>query len=84
MPEAVIVAAGRSPIGRAGKGSLVDMRPDNLAMLVLFGARPASQVLAAVVIYRVISLWVPAVLGSLAFLSLRREIAKPLAPPLAG
>jgi len=31
MPEAVIVAATRSPIGRAGKGSLVDMRPDELA-----------------------------------------------------
>jgi acetyl-CoA C-acetyltransferase len=30
MPEAVIVAAGRSPIGRAGKGSLVDVRPDNM------------------------------------------------------
>jgi acetyl-CoA C-acetyltransferase len=30
MPEAVIVAAARSPIGRAGKGSLVDMRPDDL------------------------------------------------------
>ncbi|PID54668.1 MAG: acetyl-CoA C-acyltransferase [Micrococcales bacterium] len=31
MPEAVIVAIGRSAIGRAGKGSLVDVRPDNLA-----------------------------------------------------
>ena len=31
MPEAVIVATGRSPIGRAFKGSLVDMRPDDLA-----------------------------------------------------
>jgi acetyl-CoA C-acetyltransferase len=31
MPEAVIVAFGRSPIGRAGKGSLVDVRPDDLA-----------------------------------------------------
>ena len=31
MSEAVIVATARSPIGRAGKGSLVDMRPDNLA-----------------------------------------------------
>ncbi|MGH3917248.1 MAG: acetyl-CoA C-acetyltransferase [Pseudonocardiaceae bacterium] len=32
MPEAVIVAAARSPIGRAGKGSLVELRPDDLAM----------------------------------------------------
>ena len=31
MPEAVIVSTARSPIGRAGKGSLVDMRPDDLA-----------------------------------------------------
>ncbi|MEU6131300.1 acetyl-CoA C-acetyltransferase [Saccharopolyspora sp. NPDC047091] len=31
MPEAVIVSAARSPIGRAGKGSLVDVRPDDLA-----------------------------------------------------
>jgi acetyl-CoA C-acetyltransferase len=27
MPEAVIVATARSPIGRAYKGSLRDMRP---------------------------------------------------------
>jgi acetyl-CoA C-acetyltransferase len=31
MPEAVIVSAARSPIGRAGKGSMVDIRPDDLA-----------------------------------------------------
>ncbi|QIX53661.1 acetyl-CoA C-acetyltransferase [Rhodococcus sp. DMU1] len=31
MTEAVIVAAARSPIGRARKGSLRDMRPDELA-----------------------------------------------------
>ena len=31
VPEAVIVAVARSPIGRAGKGSLVEMRPDDLA-----------------------------------------------------
>ncbi|MFC4049956.1 acetyl-CoA C-acetyltransferase [Actinomadura syzygii] len=30
-PEAVIVAAARSPIGRAHKGSLASMRPDDLA-----------------------------------------------------
>jgi acetyl-CoA C-acetyltransferase len=42
MPEAVIVAAARSPIGRAGKGSLVDMRPDDLA------ARMVSAALAKV------------------------------------
>ena len=35
MPEAVIVATGRTPIGRAFKGSLVDMRPDDLAALAI-------------------------------------------------
>src|SRR5437764_4371125 len=35
MPEAVIVAAARSPIGRANKGHLVDVRPDNLAAHVV-------------------------------------------------
>src|ERR1700746_433507 len=30
MPEAVIVATARSPIGRAGKGSLTSIRPDDL------------------------------------------------------
>jgi uncharacterized membrane protein YbhN (UPF0104 family) len=48
-------------------------------MLLLFGVRPASMVLAAVVIYRAISLWIPAVIGTGAFLSLRQEIGKPLA-----
>src|ERR1700712_4545967 len=31
MPEAVIVSTARSPIGRANKGSLVSLRPDDLA-----------------------------------------------------
>ncbi len=31
MPDAVIVATARSPIGRAFKGTLTDMRPDDLA-----------------------------------------------------
>jgi len=35
MPEAVIVATGRTPIGRANKGSLVECRPDDLAALVI-------------------------------------------------
>ncbi len=35
MPEAVIVATGRTPIGRANKGSLVDCRPDDLGALVV-------------------------------------------------
>jgi len=35
MPEAVIVATSRSPIGRAFKGSLVDMRPDDLTVQIV-------------------------------------------------
>ena len=35
MPEAVIVATARTPIGRANKGSLVDCRPDDLSALVI-------------------------------------------------
>jgi acetyl-CoA C-acetyltransferase len=35
MTEAVIVAAKRSPIGRANKGSLVSFRPDDLAALMV-------------------------------------------------
>ncbi|MCT2030968.1 acetyl-CoA C-acetyltransferase [Dietzia cinnamea] len=31
MTEAVIVATARSPLGRAGKGSLIGIRPDDLA-----------------------------------------------------
>ena len=30
MPEAVIVATARSPIGRAFKGSMTSIRPDDL------------------------------------------------------
>src|SRR4030081_3288492 len=35
MAEAVIVAATRSPIGRANKGSLVDVRPDDLTATIM-------------------------------------------------
>ena len=38
MPEAVIVSAARSPIGRAGKGSLKDMRADDLTVQVVKAA----------------------------------------------
>ena len=33
MAEAVIVSTARSPIGRAGKGSLVNMRPDDYLLV---------------------------------------------------
>jgi acetyl-CoA C-acetyltransferase len=38
MPEAVIVATARSPIGRAGKGSLTSIRPDDLAAQMVTAA----------------------------------------------
>ena len=38
MPEAVIVATARSPIGRAHKGSLRELRPDDLAATIVRAA----------------------------------------------
>jgi acetyl-CoA C-acetyltransferase len=35
MPEAVIVATARTPIGRANKGSLVDIRPDDMSAFII-------------------------------------------------
>ena len=35
MTEAVIVATARSPIGRANKGSLIDLRPDDMTAQIL-------------------------------------------------
>jgi acetyl-CoA C-acetyltransferase len=35
MPEAVIVSTARTPIGRAFKGSLKDLRPDDLAATIV-------------------------------------------------
>ncbi|MCR3753668.1 acetyl-CoA C-acetyltransferase [Lentzea californiensis] len=46
MAEAVIVSTARSPIGRARKGSLVSLRPDDLAAQVIsaaLGDIPASE-----------------------------------------
>jgi acetyl-CoA acetyltransferase len=34
MSEAVIVSVGRTPIGRAVKGKLIDQRPEGRAMIV--------------------------------------------------
>ena len=38
MPEAVIVSTARSPIGRAFKGSLKDLRPDDLTATIVRAA----------------------------------------------
>ncbi|MFN2526600.1 MAG: acetyl-CoA C-acyltransferase [Actinomycetota bacterium] len=40
MPEAVIVSAARTPIGRAKKGSLADVRPDDL---IAFAIKTAME-----------------------------------------
>lgn len=58
---------------------LVAVEGGLIGMLVLFHVRPVKEVVAAVVIYRAISLWVPALIGSLAFFGMRREIGKPVA-----
>jgi len=65
-------------------GGFVAVEGGLVGMLLLFGARPASLVLAAVVIYRAISLWIPATIGSIAFLSLRSELSRPVAPAPSG
>jgi acetyl-CoA C-acetyltransferase len=38
MPEAVIVSAARTPIGRANKGSLKEFRPDDLSAFIIKAA----------------------------------------------
>ena len=38
MPEAVIVATARSPIGRAFKGSMTELRPDDLTATIIQAA----------------------------------------------
>ncbi|HEY5287119.1 MAG TPA: lysylphosphatidylglycerol synthase transmembrane domain-containing protein [Solirubrobacteraceae bacterium] len=58
---------------------LVAVEGGLIAMLVLFHVRPVSVVVAAVVTYRAISLWLPALIGSAAFFGLRHEIGEPVA-----
>ncbi|HEV2998904.1 MAG TPA: lysylphosphatidylglycerol synthase transmembrane domain-containing protein [Solirubrobacteraceae bacterium] len=68
-------------------GGLIAVEGGLVGMLVLFGVGPTSAVFGAVVAYRAITLWIPAVAGSVAFLSLRGEIGTPLttrAPGAAG
>ncbi len=38
MPEAVVVATARSPIGRAFKGSMTSIRPDDLTAQIIAAA----------------------------------------------
>lgn len=65
-------------------GGMIAVEGGLVGMLLLFGVKPAAAVVAAVVTYRAISLWLPALIGSLAFLSLRSEIGEPLGGALTG
>lgn len=90
---ACLVAAGRAPsfwvvamaylVGLLANSipipaGLVAVEGGLIGMLVLFHVRPVSAVVAAVLIYRAISLWVPALIGSVAFFGLRHEIGEPV------
>lgn len=37
MTEAVIVATARTPVGRANKGSLTQVRPDDMSAFIKIG-----------------------------------------------
>ena len=65
--------------------------PATIGALVLYGI-PLSQAAAAVVVYRTFQLGIPAVLGAVAFVQLRRQLTRsatpaalcaPLAEPVA-
>jgi acetyl-CoA C-acetyltransferase len=47
MPEAVIVATARSPIGRAFKGSMTEVRPDDLTATIIDAAMAKVPSLSA-------------------------------------
>ncbi len=50
-----------------------------VGMLTVYGA-PLSTAAAAVLIYRAISLWVPTLVGTVAYLLLRGDLRRPIAP----
>jgi uncharacterized membrane protein YbhN (UPF0104 family) len=59
-------------------GGLGVVEGASVGMLLLYGVRPASVVIAAVLTYRAISLWVPSIIGTIAFWGMRSEIGQPL------
>jgi uncharacterized membrane protein YbhN (UPF0104 family) len=61
-------------------GGFVAIEGGLVGMLVLFGVRPVSVAIVAVVTYRAISLWFPSLVGTLAFAAIRHEIGTPLTP----
>jgi hypothetical protein len=50
-----------------------------LGALILYGAHPAVAA-AGVLVYHAVALWLPTLLGTAAFLRIRRTIDQPLAP----
>jgi uncharacterized protein (TIRG00374 family) len=50
-----------------------------VGMLVVYGA-PLSTAAAAVLVYRAISLWVPTLIGTVAYVLLRGDLLRPLQP----
>ena len=52
MGEAYIVATARSPIGRAFKGSLKDVRPDDLAASMVRATNKIARLWAIAIITR--------------------------------
>jgi hypothetical protein len=50
-----------------------------VGMLAVYGA-PLSTAAAAVLIFRVISLWVPTLVGTVAYVLLRRDLHRPIVP----
>jgi uncharacterized membrane protein YbhN (UPF0104 family) len=83
-PVAMAYLVGMLPNALPIPGGVVAVEGGLVGMLLLFGVRPASAVVGAVLTYRAISLWIPALIGTAAFFSLRREIGKPIAPPAPG
>ncbi|MHB1539676.1 MAG: lysylphosphatidylglycerol synthase transmembrane domain-containing protein, partial [Solirubrobacteraceae bacterium] len=58
-------------------GGFIAVEGGLVGMLVLFGVRD-STALAAVLTYRAMALWIPSIVGSFAFVSIRSEIGQPL------
>jgi uncharacterized protein (TIRG00374 family) len=54
-----------------------------IGVLILYGA-PAAMTVAAVLAYRLILFWVPLIIGSVAFASLRRALNRPDRPDLCN
>lgn len=58
-------------------GGFIAVEGGLVGMLVLFGVHDGVA-LAAVLTYRAMALWIPSIIGSISFLSIRSEIGRPL------